>query len=109
MNTNKEKRPSEIIQDFLDLIELSHMEFAANKNERNKLGTAYQKERKQRRKHKDVAELYEIIHEFAKSENNKPTLGRLKGMLAKQKAMEGYLFGERKYKRKGGDDSGGNP
>lgn len=125
-----DRRPSEIIQDFLDLIELSHQEFtenekaykeldenilvwahrfefAENKNERNRLGTAYQRERRKRRKYKDAAKLYKYIHEFAVSENNKPTLKRLKGMLGKQKEDEKYLFSNRKYKAgdKDGDDS----
>lgn len=105
---SKERRPSEIIEDFLDLIERSHkeyldnkkayeqldnktlvwahdFEFAPDKTTRNKLGTAYQKERKKRREYKDIAELYKNIHEFACSENNKPILKRLNGMLAKQK------------------------
>lgn len=125
-----DRKPSEIIQDFIDLIEQSHQEyikneaaykkldertlewahrfeFVADKNERNRLGTAYQKERKQRRAYKDTAKLYENIHEFAVSENNKPALKRLKGMLARQIEDEKYLFGDREYKAGGnnGDDS----
>lgn len=124
------RKPSEIIEDFLELIEQSHREFTENekaykeldgktaewahkfefaqdKNERNRLGTAYHRERKKRRGHKDLAKLYEPVHEFALSENNKATIKRLKGMLSRQKSVENYLFGDRKYKAgdKDGDDS----
>lgn len=121
---SREKRPSEIIEDFLELLNRSHSEYAINKKAyedldskttiwahdfefapdkatRNRLGTAYQKERKKRREYKDAAELYVIISEFASSENNKAVLKRLKGALTKQKEKEAYLFGERVYKKKG--------
>lgn len=123
-----ERKPSEIIEDFIDLIERSHkeylenkkayeqldnktlvwahdFEFAPDKAARNRLGTAYQKERKKRREYKDNAELYKNIHEFACSENNKPILKRLSGTLAKQKEKEAYLFSERVYKKDGDDGS----
>lgn len=125
-----DRKPSEIVQDFINLIERSHQEYAKNeaaykklddktlewahrfefvsdKNERNRLATAYQKERKQRRTCKDIAKLYKNIHEYAVSENNKPALKRLKGTLAKQKEDEDYLFGDRKYKvgERDSDDS----
>lgn len=71
-----ERKPSEIIQDFIDLIDNSHAEFndskskvddfnsktyvwthqledCKNKQERNRLATAWQKELKERRKEKD--------------------------------------------------------
>jgi len=117
----KIKKPSEIIEDFLLLIELSHeacesnekayqeldnnytiwahkFEFAKDKAERNKLGTAYQKERKKRREFKDTALLYESIHNFSKSENNKPCLRRLEGALKQQRRHENYLEGDRTCK-----------
>lgn len=129
MDYKNERKPSEIIEDFLNLIEQSYQkfaenekeyknldektaewahkfEFAQNKSERNRLGTAYQRERQKRRAYKDMAKLYESIHEFAISENNKPAIKRLKGMLARQKSTENYLFGDRKYKA--GDKDGGD-
>lgn len=71
-----ERKPSEIIQEFLELIDNSHAEFndskskvdnyngktytwthqledCKNKQERNRLATAWQKELKERRKEKD--------------------------------------------------------
>ena len=121
MKNVNENRPSEIIGEFLRLIERSHREFTENeraykeldkktsdwahkfefardKGERNKLGTAYHKERQKRREYKDMAKLYEAIHEFAISENNKPAIKRLKGMLSRQKNTDNYLFGDREYK-----------
>lgn len=125
---DKERKPSDIIQDFIDLLQESQkkyddamkecekmdsferskkwahkFEFAPNKNERNKLATAYQNERKRRRQYKDIMDLHKAIHDFANSENNKSTLKRLGGMLATQKHQEQYLDSNREYKA--GDDS----
>lgn len=118
-----ERKPSEIIQDFIDLLKESQdrydeamaecekldspekarqwahkFEFADNKQERNKLATAYRNERKLRRQHKDVVDLYKRIHDFASSENNKAVLKRLNGMLGMQKHNEEYLSSDREYK-----------
>lgn len=123
---NNERLPSAIIEDFLELMKRSQEEYAENKKAyesldaktvewahefefapdkitRNKLGTAYQKERKKRREYKDAAELYGAISEFACSETSKAFLKRLKGALAKQKEREAYLFGQRVYKGKVAD------
>lgn len=125
-----ERKPSEIIQDFIDLLkdgqekynnamsecerldsferskQWAHkFEFASNRQERNKLATAYREERKLRRKHKDIVDLYKVVHDFASSENNKAVLKRLNGMLGVQKHSENYLSSDREYKA---GDKGGN-
>ena len=70
-------------------------EFANNRNERNRLATEYHHERLERRKYKDICDLYELVY----SENNKSTLKRLKGEIQRQEKQEDYLESERTYKR----------
>ena len=117
-----EKKPSEIIADFLDLVEKSHMEyedaknkvelynsktydwthdleFANGKSERNKVATAWQKELRQRRVEKDRMKLFEEIHEFGRDVG----LNRLKRLLEDQKRQESYVdtpSSEREFKRR---------
>lgn len=108
------KKPSEIISDFLDLCAVSHENFnsskqkvenynsktyewthkledASDKKERNKLATAWRRELIDRRKSKDEQILWKEIHEFAISEQNKPTLKRLNNLLERQKTTEIHL------------------
>lgn len=119
----KERMPSEIITDFLDFLQESKdlynhakskceefdsserhiywdhkFEFAKDRNERNRLSTAYQRERKERRRFKDVCDKYSVLVKFIESDNNKGTLKRLKGMVAPQKHQEEYLTSDRVYK-----------
>ena len=122
--TKPEKLPSEIISDFLEYMEscqtnfqenrdavekadkqvsaFAHeFEFADGKAERNKLATAFQMQRKSRRKAKDAMLLYEKISKFASSQENKAFLRKLKGLVKEQETTEQYLRSERVYKRKG--------
>lgn len=117
------KKPSEVIQEFVEylnntkdvyeeakkkceefdsverLIHWAHkFEFAKDKLERNRLATAYQKERQDRRKFKDICDTYETIYKFITSDNNKSTLKRMKGMVNFQKEQENYVDGDRVYK-----------
>ena len=59
----------------------------------------YHHERLERRKYKDICDLYELVYEFINSENNKSTLKRLKGAIQRQEKQEDYLESERTYKR----------
>lgn len=122
-----EKKPSEIVQEFIDFLEDSKTEYeeakakcdkydsidrhicwahkfelASDKNERNRLATAYQKERLDRRECKNTVDRLKIIHDFMCSDNNKSTLKRMKGMISVQKHQEEYLDNEKEYK--GGED-----
>ena len=122
------KKPSEELQHFITFLEESkaayesakkklseydsmdrhihwahEFEFAKDRNERNKLATAYQRERIERRHYKDVCVRYEALHDFANSELNKNTLKRLRGVVQRQEKQENYLESERTYKR--GDSS----
>lgn len=128
-----EKRPSEIISNFIELMKTAQeqyanakkkcseldsferheywdhlFEFAKDKSERNKLATAFQKERKRRREYKDIVDLYIRINDFVSSENNKAILKRMNGMLTMQKNQEEYLLSDREYKKKGGECIGSN-
>lgn len=126
-----EKKPSEIISDFIELMKTAQeqcadakkkcseldsferheywdhsFEFARDKSERNKLATAYQQERRKRREYKDIVDFYIRINDFVSSENNKAVLKRLNGMLSMQKHQEEYLASDRKYKGNGGECGG---
>lgn len=122
-----DKQPSEIIKDFLELLDESHelylnsksqvdgfnrktyewthdLEDCKNKSERNKLATAWQKELKERRKQKDIMKLYEGIHNFASDNNNKAFIKRIRHLLQEQIKTEEHLAvipEEREYKGAG--------
>lgn len=119
----QERKPSENIDEFVQFLEevkeiyetakakceefdsmdrliyWSHkFEFANDKSERNRLATAYQRERQERRRYKDLCDEYKVIYDFVNSENNKSTLRRMKGMIDRQKHKENYLESDRVYK-----------
>lgn len=120
-----DKKPSEIIQDFLDLIDKSHTEFnnskskvddfnsktyvwthqledCKNKQERNRLATAWQRELKERRREKDRKNLWEKIHTFGADVSNKALLKKLRHLVQEQRKAEEYLetpYEEREYKK----------
>lgn len=125
-----ERKPSEIIQDFLDMIEKSHLEYqeakknvdnyndktynwthdledAPNKAERNKIATAWQHELRKRRIEKDRMNLWQKVHEMASDVQNKAYLKRLRHLLEEQKKTEEYVatpYKQREYKRGGSGD-----
>lgn len=120
-----DRKPSEIIQDFIDLVDSSHSEFndskikvdcfnsktytwthkledCKNKQERNKLATAWQKELKERRKEKDRKNLWEKIHTFGSDVSNKAFLKKLRHLAQEQIKVEEYLktpYEEREFKK----------
>ena len=126
--SNVERKPSEIIENFINLISTSHTEYesimsiaksydkktitwihdfevANNYDERCKLATALHREREIRRQHKDRAELFKKIHEFASQEKNKQVLKSLKWLLSEQKKQKEYLEGDREFKHRVGDNN----
>lgn len=127
MGKRQERKPSEIISDFIDLLCKSHYEYSesmkisnkfddktltwvhdmekeTNYDVRNKLITKWHRERRERRKHKDNAVLYEKIHRFSSNEKNKVVLKNLKGLLSDQIKTEEYLQDpNREYKHRVGD------
>ena len=125
---SNEKKPSEIIEESISILESGKedyerakkkceewdsldrfiywahkFEFAKDRAERNRLATAFQRERRERRRFKDIQDKYKAIHDFVCSDNNKSTLKRMKGMIGAQRKQEKYLESERQYK--GGDKS----
>ena len=121
-------KPSEVIENFLSYIEsvkteyeenfaivgeedkrlqdlLHALEFAPNKQERNRIATQFQQSRKRRRKAKDKVLELEKIYEFQKDQSNRPFLKKLKVTLRQQKGTEQYLAGQREYKKRVGDEN----
>lgn len=116
------QKPSEIIESFLnyidqcrtdyqnavkaveeadkkELIDLVHdMEFAKDKQERNRVATRLQRSRLERRKNKDTVDELEDIVKFFDELNHKNTLNKLRQLLGKQRKTEEYVHGEREYK-----------
>ena len=122
----KNPKPSERIEDFLNFIETSvaeyeeayaiageedkkvqdflhAMEFAENKQERNRVATKLHQSRKRRRAAKDKVLELEKIYAFYKDQKNRPMLKALKNIVQNQKKTEEYLTGERTYKPRVGD------
>lgn len=120
-------KPSEVLENFLSYMErtkaeyeenfaivgeedkclqdlLHALEFAPNKQERNKIATQFQLSRKRRRIAKDKVLELEKIYDFHKDQTNRPFFKKLKGTLTQQKGTEQYLAGQREYKRRVGDD-----
>lgn len=118
------RNPSEIIREFLELLDESHEYFnnsvtmieAENSktlinthsledcDDENLYDFAYQWRRdlRERRKACDIKVRYENIHKFAISEQNKLVLKRLKGLLKEQTTTEEYLetpYAEREFKK----------
>ena len=126
----EEKKPSEILEEFLEFLKycvkeyqecvtkvykydkmnqdyLHDIEFAHNYDERCKLATQIHKQRNDRRAMKDRAEFVEKIAKFCADKQNKQFIDRIKTLLAEQEKSEQYVLSERHYNRRGGapDDS----
>ena len=82
---------------------LHALEFAPNKQERNKIATRFQQSRRRCRKAKDKVMELEKVYEFQKDQANRPVLKRLKATITQQKGNEQYLSGPREYKKRVGD------
>ena len=76
------------------------MEFAPNKNERNKVATRFQQSRKTRRKAKDRAQLYECVSNFYTDKQNQNLIKALRRIQNEQITREKYLFGNREFKNR---------
>lgn len=118
-----EKKLSEIITEFLNFLEtakneyesayadvgaedrkeqtfLHDLEFAPNKNERNKVATRFQQSRRARRKAKDRAQLYEYVSNFYTDKQNQNLIKALRRLQNEQITREKYLFGKREFKNR---------
>lgn len=118
-----DKKPSEIISEFMNFLEstkmeyesayaavgkedskvqtfLHDMEFAPNKAERNKIATKLQRSRKDRRKAKDRVQLFENVHSFYTDKQNQNLIKSLRRLQSEQNTVEKYLFGNREFKNR---------
>lgn len=118
-----DRKPSEIIQEFLQLLDESHEHFneacslieAENSktlvnthlledcedDELYEFAYKWRTALRERRRQCDRKALYENIHRFAISEANKPTAKRLNGLVKEQVKTEEYLhipYKEREFK-----------
>lgn len=80
------------LQDFLHAIE-----FASDKNERNRLVTKLRESRIRRRKGKDRMLELEFILQYLNNPAHNKALNGLKQLLENQRKREAYLKGDRKY------------
>ncbi len=121
--------PSEVIQNFLDFLEvcqkeceaarsevakedakkqdfLHAMEFEENEDELTKIAVQTHLSRRNRRLNKDKVQELEKITAFVSSEKNKLFLKLLRGLIREQKQVEEYLYNERTYIPRAGDIDG---
>ena len=77
---------------------LHEMEFAPNRNERNRAATKLQQSRRLRRKNKDILQRNEEVVKFFEEQGQKGLLKRMRQLLGKQRTVESYLDGKRVYK-----------
>lgn len=75
------KHTYELVHTLEDCPDESLLEFAQQ----------WRQETQDRRKERDNMALWESLHKFGGSENNKPFLKRLKGLITEQKRTEEYL------------------
>lgn len=127
----KERKPSEIIEEFLTFLEdankehnaclhtveecnkrnidyLHDMEFAKDKAERNRIATKIHNNQIQRRIAKDRALELEKPSEFYRDNSVRQFFGKLKKLVKDQKEKESYLENDREYKRRAGDENDSN-
>lgn len=123
----KERKPSEVIEEFLSFLEnankehieceqtveicnkrnidyLHDMEFAKDKSERNRIATKIHNNQIQRRNAKDRALELDKPAAFFTDKSSRPFIGQLKRLLKDQKDRETYLANDREYVRRAGDD-----
>ena len=123
----KQRKPSEIIEEFLIFLEnansehiecgkivdvcekrnidyLHDMEFAKDNGDRNRIATKIHQNQKKRRAAKDRKMELEKVSFFFVDSGNKAFIGRLKRLLKDQRDTEKYLENERTYVRRVGDE-----
>ena len=119
----KERKPSEVIEEFLSFLEnankeyiecdqavelcgkrnidyLHDMEFAKDKSERNRIATKIHNNQIQRRAAKDRSMKLEKIASFFVDKTNKAFIGQLRRLLKEQRDREKFLESNREYVRR---------
>lgn len=82
---------------------LHEMEFASDRNERNRAAVKLQKSRRDRRRYKDIAKRYEKIVTFFEEPGHRNTLNKMRQLLGQQRKEEEYLSSERTYRPRAGE------
>lgn len=127
----KKQKPSEVISGFLSFLEqmnaehmectktvetciqknidyLHDMEFARDKNARNRVATKIHNNQGVRREAKDRAMETEHIAKFFTDKNNRAFIGAMKRLLKDQQSREKFLESDRHYERRVGDNGAVN-
>lgn len=125
---NIAKSPAKVIEEFLNAVDLimaeykyaydgvgeeekisldllHELEFAKDKQERNKVATKLQHCRKRRREYKDLLKRDEQLARFFEDPQKRKFLNELRKLLGSQRKEEDYLNGERHYKPRAGRSS----
>ena len=76
---------------------LHEMEFAPDRDARNRAATKLQQSRRRRRASKDIAMRNELVVQFFGEQGSKSLLKRMAEVSRRQRAQEKYLDGERVY------------
>lgn len=124
---SNERKPSDVLQEFLDYMKdcqkeyqicmvevhkhekrvqdfLHGLEFAENRQERNRIATQVSQSRKDRRRLKDRMQLLEGCARFYGDKSNKQFFDRMQSLVERQKKEEEFLESDRIYKPRAGDD-----
>ena len=124
---SNKRKPSEVLKEFLDYMKdcqkeyqicmvevhkhdkrvqdfLHGLEFAENRQERNRIATQVSQSRKERRRIKDRMQLLEGCARFYGDKSNKQFFDRMQDLVRKQKKEEEFLESDRIYKPRAGDD-----
>lgn len=122
---NIAKSPAKVIEEFLNAVDLimaeykyaydgvgeeekvsldllHELEFAKDKQERNKVATKLQHCRKRRREYKDLLKRDGQLAHFFEDPQKRKFLNELRKLLGSQRKEEDYLNGERHYKPRAG-------
>lgn len=85
---------------------LHDLEFASNKNERNRVATKVHKNQIARREAKDRMQLNDKLAKFYLDQGNRPFFKKLKSLIVEQQKAEEFIQSDRHYiRRVGGEDA----
>ena len=82
-------------QDFLHAIE-----FEVSAKERSKICTRLHRSRQERRRNKDLVQIYEPVVQYFQGASGKKFLEELRQLLGRQRKAEQYVTGHREYRKR---------
>lgn len=117
----KEKEVSEILEDFLNYIDLCRneyqaardevaledkrlqdllheLEFSVGENEKRRAATKFKQSRQRRRRAKNETIRLQPIVDFFNEQESRKTLNRMRQLLGQQRKKEKFLNGDKEYK-----------